>query len=111
MKHLLLIASFTFLTCCTQMCGESRSDMTPEQVVESYLEISMTMEDPSEKEKLLDLTTGLLHSSINAANEDTLRQAFIEKKYVNAEWMIVERRDRTPRETEVTFELTYRDLS
>ena len=111
MQRLLLILSFMALTCCTQMCGEGRGDLTPEQVVERYLEISMTMTDPSQKESLLDLTTGVLHSSINSATDETIKKAFIDKEYANSQWMIVERRDRTPRETEITFELSYRDLS
>ena len=111
MKNIAIIFSCIFITCCTKMCGDSRSDMTPEQVVERYLQGSMTMEDLTQKEELLDLTTGLLHSAINAANEDTITKAFINKTYKQSEWMIVERRDRTPRETEVTFELKYRDLS
>ncbi|MBF0440661.1 MAG: hypothetical protein HQK54_02040 [Oligoflexales bacterium] len=84
--------------------------MTPEEVVEAYLDISLNMTDLSEKEMLLELTTGALHTAIVQASDDTLKKAFIDKNYELVSYSVVERRDRTPRETEITFELVYLNL-
>lgn len=110
MKNLIVFLSALFLTCCTQMCGDARDDMSPEQVVEAYLDISLNMTDPSEKEQLLDLTTGELKSAINSASAETMINAFVKKHYRLKTYSVIERRDRTPRETEITFLLIYNDL-
>lgn len=110
-KALLLCLGFGFLTCCSSMCTPSRSDLTPEQVVELYLDTSINMTDPGQKSILLDLTTGILHSSINSADEEVLAAAFIKKRYELESYSVIERRDRTPLETEITFEIVYFDKS
>lgn len=110
MKYIAIMASFLILTCCNKMCSDTRSDMTPEQVVEAYLDISLNMSSPEEKDDLLDLTTGVLQSSINSANAETIMNAFINKNYLLKSYSVIERRDRTPRESEITFLLVYKDL-
>ncbi len=110
MRLVAMFASLLILGSCAKMCGSSRRDMTPEQVVEAYLEISLNMKDPAGKQKLLELTTGNLKSAIASATDETIKEAFIDKNYVLENYSVVERRDRTPRETEITFSLTYRDL-
>ncbi len=107
--HILVALGLMFLTCCTQLCKPNRKDFSPEQVVQSYLDISINMKDPSEKIQLLDLTTGVLHSSINSASDETITNAFIKKNYKLVSYSVIERRDRTPRETEITFEIVYFD--
>lgn len=84
--------------------------MTPEQVVEAYLQASLNMKDVSQRDVLLDLTTGNLHDVIRQAPDELVRNAFIEKNYQLEKYSVVERRDRTPRETEVTFLLEYLNL-
>jgi hypothetical protein len=110
MKTLVLSLCFLVLTCCNRMCADARDDMTPEQVVEAYLDISLNMSDPNEKDSLLDLTTGILRSSINSASAETIIKAFVNRNYKLKTYSVMERRDRTPRETEITFLLVYRDL-
>ncbi|MGE0171977.1 MAG: hypothetical protein AB7T49_04300 [Oligoflexales bacterium] len=105
-----LCAVFFTLLGCTKMCGKARSEMTPEEVVETYLNVSLNMRDPVEKENLLALTTGTLKSAIMQASDETIQKAFIERNYQLDSYSVVERRDRTPRETEITFRLQYRDL-
>jgi hypothetical protein len=92
------------------MCGVKRGDMKPEQVVEAYLDLSFNMKDVGDRELLLDLTTGNLKAAIEGAAPDTIKAAFIERRYEIQNYSVVERRDRTPRETEVSFQLTYLDL-
>lgn len=105
-----MFASLLVLASCAKMCGTSRQDMTPEQVVEKYLEISLNMKDPTDKQKLLELSTGNLKSAIASASDDMIKEAFVDKNYILENYSVVERRDRTPRETEITFSLTYADL-
>lgn len=110
LSHILLIIGLLALTGCTKSCGSSRRDMTPEQVVEAYLNISLNMKDVGQKEDLLALTTDNLRDAIVQASDDTLKNAFINKNYRLKNYSVVERRDRTPRETEVTFSISYNDL-
>lgn len=105
-----LAVSALFITGCTSMCGVKRSSMTPEQVVEGYLDIALNMKDVSERDKLLDYTTGNLKAAIESAPPETIKLAYVDRQYKIENYSVVERRDRTPRETEITFQLTYNDL-
>ena len=95
---------------CTRFCGLSHKDMTPEQVVESYLNVAFNMKDAGEREKLAALTTGKLRQAIDSAQEDVIKAAYIDRRYAIKSYSVIERRDRTPRETEITFRLVYNDL-
>lgn len=106
----LMLASLLFLVGCSQMCSPSRQDMTPEEVVQRYLDYSLNMTDVSQREYLVNLTTGSLRDALEQASEETLQNAFINQNFHLEGYSVVERRDRTPRETEITFLLTYRNL-
>lgn len=95
---------------CTKFCGISRKDMTPEQVVESYLNVAFNMTTPTERSKLASLASGKLRQAIESAPDETIQAAYIDRKYTIKSYAIIERRDRTPRETEITFRLVYADL-
>lgn len=95
---------------CTRFCGISHKDMSPEQVVETYLNVAFNMTSPSERSRLASLTTGKLRQAIESAPEETIQAAYIDRRYSIKSYSIVERRDRTPRETEITFRLVYADL-
>lgn len=105
-----LAVAALFVTGCTSMCGVKRSSMTPEQVVEGYLDVALNMKDVSERAKLLDYTTGNLKAAIEGAPPETIKAAYVDRRYKIENYSVVERRDRTPRETEITFQLTYNDL-
>ncbi len=107
---LLLLANLLFLAGCSQMCSPNRKDMTPEEVVQRYLDISLNMTDIGEREYLINLTTGTLRDALEQATDETLQNAFINQNFHLEGYSVVERRDRTPRETEITFLLTYRNL-
>lgn len=92
---------------CTNSCED---ELGPEEVVESYLDIALNMTQPEEKESLMALTTGSLKAAISSASNETIKSAYIDKSYKMGYYSVVERRDRTPRETEVTFLLNYKDL-
>jgi len=98
------------VTGCTSMCGAKRSSLKPEQVVERYLDIALNMKDVAERDNLLDYTTGALKAAIESATPEVIRTAYVDRKYHIINYSVVERKDRTPRETEVTFQLLYNDL-
>jgi hypothetical protein len=80
-------------------------------VVEGYLNAAMNMNDVSQRADLLEFTTGNLHEAIAAASDQVIQQAYISKRYKLENYSLIERRDRTPRETEVTFQIKYKDLT
>ena len=106
--RLLVVA--LMITGCTNMCGVKRAAMTPEQVVEGYLNVALNMKDVSERDKLMEYTTGNLRHAIESASVDTIKTAYIDRRYQILNYSVVERKDRTPRETEISFQLTYNDL-
>ena len=95
---------------CAKFCGQSHKDMTPEQVVEAYLNIAFNMEVPSERTRLASLTAGKLRQAIDTAPEEIIKAAYVDRRYNLKSYSVIERRDRTPRETEITFRLVYSDL-
>ena len=105
-----LALSLVMVTGCTKMCSSGRSNMSPEQVVEGYLDKALNMKEVSERDQLADYTTGNLKAAIESASSETIKAAYIDRSYKLENYSVIERRDRTPRETEITFRLTYRDL-
>lgn len=95
---------------CTKMCGVTRGDLSPEQVVEAYLDIALNMSNVDQRDLLLTYTTGNLKDSIRKASKETIQRAYVDREYEIQSYSVVERRDRTPRETEITFQLTYLDM-
>ncbi|MEY4629932.1 MAG: hypothetical protein RIQ81_52 [Pseudomonadota bacterium] len=98
------------LTGCARFCGLKHKDMSPEQVVETYLNTAFNMRETSERERLAGLTTGKLRQAINSARDEDIKAAYIDRRYEVKSYSVIERRDRTPRETEITFRLVYADL-
>ncbi len=107
---ILPMLSFLLLISCSKMCSSGRESMGPEEVVQAYLDISLNMQDVAQKKELLKLTTGNLKNSIEQASDDIITKAFIKQNYKLERYSVVERRDRTPRETEITFLLSYKNL-
>ena len=105
-----LLTTVAFLTGCTSMCGPKRASMTPEQVVEAYLEVALNMTDVGQKDLLQEYTTGNLKAAIEAAAPEVIKLAYVDRRYQILNYSVVERLDRTPREVEVSFQLTYNDL-
>jgi hypothetical protein len=85
--------------------------MSAEKVVEEYLNIALNMNSVEEKEHLMEYTTGNLEAALSGADDKAIQIAYVDKRYNLKNYSLVERRDRTPRETEVTYELTYSELA
>ena len=109
-KKIFGFISLIALIGCSKMCGSGRDAMTPEEVVQAYLDISFNMTEVGQKKELLKLTTGTLKSALESASDELVSSAFIKQNYSLDRYSVVERRDRTPRETEITFSLSYRNL-
>jgi hypothetical protein len=105
-----LALTAALITGCTNTCSNKRSSMSPEQVVEAYLDRALNMKDVSDRDKLLDYTTGNLKAAIESASAETIKAAYIDRSYQLDNYSVVERRDRTPRQTEISFQLTYLDM-
>ena len=84
--------------------------MRPEQVVEAYLDVALNLTRISERANLLKYTTGNLHSAIAEVSDETIQKAYIDRKIKLKSYSLLERRDRTPRESEITFQIIYDDL-
>ncbi len=106
--HFLLVSFF--LIGCTRYCKQGHRDMSPEQVVQAYLDTALNMTAVSQKSDLMRFTTGNLKAAIANASDDVVKKAYIDRRYKIIDYAVVERWDRTPRETEITFRLTYNDL-
>jgi hypothetical protein len=102
--------SVIFLFSCSKMCTGGREGMSPEEVVQAYLDISLNMDKLEQRKELVKLTTGNLKSAIEQASDETISKAFIKQNFKLEKYAVVERRDRTPRETEITFLLSYKNL-
>ena len=84
--------------------------MTPEQVVQKYLDISFSMNSIDDRAKLINLTIGPLREQLETVSDENIEEAFVNKRYSFEEYELVERRDRTPRETEITYRLVIKIL-
>ena len=111
LKYLLnIILLFSFVGCTKTCSTREREAMTPEQVVQKYLDISFSMNTIDDRAKLVNLTIGPLREQLETVPDISIAEAFVDKRYLLEEYELVERRDRTPRETEITYRLVYKNL-
>src|SRR4051812_9055175 len=94
---------------CTRSCT-TRSEMTAEDVVEAYLNVALNMEKVEQKKLLLEYATGPLKDAIAGATDETFKKAYLDRRYQLQRFALVSRKDNTPRETEISFHLTYKEL-
>ena len=97
------------MTACFTWCDPKRESMTAVQVLEGYIEVSTSMTDLEQRETLLGYTGGALRAALEGATDEEITNAFIERKFELDSFSIVTRRDRTPREVEITFRISYYD--
>jgi len=111
LKYLLNIILLLSFVSCTKTCStREREAMTPEQVVQKYLDISFSMNTVDDRAKLVNLTIGPLREQLETVPDISIAEAFVDKRYLLEEYELIERRDRTPRETEITYRLVYKNL-
>ncbi len=63
------------------------------------------MEDVTQRQDMLEYLTGPLAEATALATDEQLTESYIKPRYRLERFTVVERRDRTPRETEITFEI------
>ena len=105
-----LIVLSLMMSGCAQMCTPDHEKMRAEEVLEAYLHLAFNMEEVSQRESLLRYTSGALEAAIAGANEQTLREAYIDREYELHHYELVAREDLTPRETRLTYRLKYREI-
>ena len=90
---------------CTKMCGIKRSGMTPEQVVEAYLQTALNMDSVSDRDILVDYTTGNLKNAIESATPETIKAAYVDRKYTLKSYSVVQRNDQHLAKLKLYFSL------
>lgn len=100
---------FLALVGCERGCV-SRSEMSAEQVVEAYLNAALNMEKLEQKQNLMSFATGALKDAIAGASDETIKAAYIDKRYSLQRFALLSRLDRTPREVEVRYHLAYKEF-
>ena len=81
------------------------------EVVEAYLQLAFNISDVSQKSDLMELTTGDLKAALAGTSDSVFQKAYVDRRYKLMSFSVLEKRDRTPRETEVTFQLNYREVA
>lgn len=110
MKYVVMTSIFILIAGCNRGCSKSHNDMTPEEVVEAYLDTSLNIRSLDEKDNILQYTTGALRKSIAQATDDDFRTSYINRKILLDAYAVVQSKKRTLRETEITYELRFRNL-
>ena len=106
-----LIGLLFMATGCFRSCTQpGRGEMTAEQVVEAYLNAVFSMKTIEDKQKLLEFVTGDLEVAISGSTDATIHKAYLDRRYTLQSYSTMGRRDRTPHEAEVTFQLIYKEL-
>jgi len=110
MRNFKILCLAIIMTGCTNMCSTSHKDMKPEEVVEAYLDTSFNIVNVDQISDLIQYTSGNLKQALEAADAKTVSKVFVHKKYNLKRFSILERKDRTPREVEITYELAYNEI-
>ena len=103
-----ILISF-FITSCTTLCEKRHEDLSAEEVVKIYLNTALSMTRLEERNILLDLTKGRLNQAIATATDETIKEAYLKKIQVLEKFQIIETNQKTPRESEITFQLIYKE--
>ncbi len=94
---------------CVQTCESKRLKMSPDKVVEEYLDTAFGMTDMGQKELLLSYTTGKLRNALKSATDEKFEEAFLKRKFKLESYSIVERTDISPNDVAIVFQLKYRN--
>lgn len=109
LKWVIIASLLGSLVACTKGCGSKA--LKPEEVVEAYLEVVFNMDRLSQREELLSYTTGPLKAALAQISDEGIKRGYIEKNFHLEDYSVVQTKNLTPREVEVTFALRYRNLT
>lgn len=93
------------------MCTKSHKNMSAEEVVEAYLTKAFNLNSVNEVVSLIALTSGNLKQALEEADASTIDRIFVQSRYAVNQFSFVERKDLTPREVIITYQLSYQKLS
>lgn len=110
-SYLLIVGLVVVLVGCTRSCTKSHASMSPEQVVEAYLDTAFSLTSTDQRAYLTRYTTGNLKHAIDTATDQTILDAYINRKFKIVQYSVVERTDRRPREVEIVFQLSFKETS
>jgi hypothetical protein len=109
-KWLGMCVWFAFMTGCMRGCTHNHGEMHAEEVLEAYLTLAFNMEKVEQKQLLMEYAGNTLKAAIAGASDETIRTAYINKRYDLKRFHIVHRHDLTPQESELLFQLDYAEL-
>lgn len=109
--YILIFFTVVFALGCTRSCGSKHSSMSPEQVVEAYLDTALNMKNADQLPYLSRFTTGNLKLALETASAETITNAYIKRKFQIEGYSVVERTDRRPREVEIVFQLSFKETT
>jgi len=81
--------------------------MSPEEVVETYLKIAFNMEEISQKNLLLELTTDTLKEALASASDETIRTAYLDNRYELLQYSFGESKVLSEDTLELSLHLNY----
>lgn len=88
---------------------KTRKDLTAEQVLEQYLNTVFSVKDLADRQNLLMFTTGSLKEALSKAEDSVFEEAYLRHKYKLLRYSLISRRDQTPMEAHLTYQLVYQD--
>lgn len=99
-----------FMSGCTRSCTETQEDLSPAQVVETFLDLALNISDIKDKKFLEQLTTGNLKKAIENATDKEIMDTYINRNYKVLSYSVIEEELKSPRRVHITFELKFKDL-
>ena len=104
----MLVLALRLLSACTSG-GEAGGD--PKKRLTEYISKSFSVKSLEDRDKLAEFLTGDAKIRLVAWSEDQFRSAFIDSKREFIKLVVKEIKATSPRETDITYELTYLDQS
>jgi hypothetical protein len=101
----LVIALASFAGCKTNR--ENPGD--PKAQLRDYISASFNAREPQDREKLMSYLTGAAKTRLAAWSDEQFRQAFVDSKRQFMKLTFREVKPVSPKETSITYELTYLD--
>lgn len=105
----LLLSAFVLTGCIRSCSPPTRGDMSPKDVVKSYLEAAFNLESVEQKKILLDYVTGGLKDSLQQASDEVIKSLYLNPQYKLENLFIEDPVYQTPSECEVRFNLGYQE--
>lgn len=104
----MVIAAIALLSACS---SQQKGGMDPKSRLQDYISQSFAVTGPQDREALSRFLIGPAKTRLAAWSEDQFRTAFLENKRQFVKLVFSEVRNLSPKEVNITYELTYLDQS